>query len=366
MLVRKTHTSYCSMSIESNVPSTLPEIHPPLQEVWKLSLDSESFIWAAPQIHDNAVCVRCGYWLACLDLLNGKLRWKVQVGREDFDNRICVSTRIAIITLSDRDDWYGLVAVSWKKGIEIWRSPLSGELMEYGLTANSQFLYAITTEDNNLSCQLYQINLKTGEVLQSLSIASGADHIVTWHENVVFGSASFSVEDAGLYIWDLRCKTPRRLLSSIVGNIRPGSSALLAAVEGLQEGAHEIIAFSSSTFEKLWSVLSYEFAMDTDAGQVAHLGVARRGKNQVILRDELTGQIIWQSKELEEEGSYIFFSKDAVCVQSESLITFFNRTTGHIVGHIKSPKWTFSWGAGISSGKIVLGHGSDVLGYASE
>lgn len=344
----------------------LRRIEPPLKEAWRLTLPSESFIRCAPQQRENTVVVRCGHLVACLSISDGELVWRTMVAAEDVEEKVCVPAPEVFLTASRTRDGSELTALLWESGRHLWKAELPEGVMDEGVAVSEYRLFAFTVDADALAYHAHMLDLQTGEQLDTVPLPSGANHTLAIGEHLLFGSRTLAKDDAGLYSLELSSGQVRKIFDAPVGGLRTGKKTVVATVEGAQHGKYEVIAISLPDMEKLWAAPSSEFMLSVEGGYVAHLEPAESGKDRAVLREEMRGTSLWKSDDLEYEGLYVFCSGDAVCVMDELGITFLDRENGSTLARLDSPEWAFSRGAALAPGRMVIGHGNEVICYASE
>jgi outer membrane protein assembly factor BamB len=310
--------------------------------------------------------VRCGDTVAGLRLGDGALQWSRRVGLEDIESKQFAATKACVVSSLRGPAGRSLVALAWSDGAELWNAPISGSVVDQGIAATEKAVYVVTTDDSASRFRLHELSAESGEEGLTIDAPLGAGLPLVINDQVFFASSAFDSDEAGLYVLDPEEQTSARILEGPVGALRPGTDSILVARTAPETGDFEVVAVSLTDFTQRWSAPSYEYMLDTDAGQVAHLESVGTQRNRAVLRDTGTGDVIWRGDELASEGLFVFFSGDAVCIQDETGITFLDRTSGKNMARLDSPKWTFSWGGAVLPGRLVLGHGSEVICYESE
>jgi hypothetical protein len=179
-----------------------------------------------------------------------------------------------------------------------------------------------------------------------------------------FGSEAFTEADAGMYILDRGATAPRRLLTRPVGRIRVGEATIVAAVESVHRGSHEIVAVSASSLRTRWSARNHAFTVDTDGGDVASLEPSAGGR-RVVLRDERSGDVRWMSVPLDQEPVDLFFGGDVVCAHMGEVIAILDRRDGSMLDRLDGQGRAFSWGGGFVRGRLSIGLAREVVCYVS-
>lgn len=346
-----------------------PSLHPPLHEAWRVALQAEAYIEAAPQIQESAVAVRCGHLVCCLDLNRGEMRWQKKVGKQDEENHFLASTSDFILTAEPNK----LINLSWENGDEIWRARLIGEVMEYGLALNSQKVCALSVEESKRGWRYHiqEFDLKTGESLRELAAPSGADFAYLVADRLFFGSRYEEDEgegQAGLYVLEPKATEPQKLYDGMVGRLRGGERTLVVGVEDFKGEKDGVLVFSLPKLEELWSSSTYgqrAFALGSDGREIAHIET-RKGKDRVVLKEDLTGKVIWQSEPIGGEGLFVSFSADTVIAQDDQGFTLFDRAKGKRLWRIENPDTLYSWGAGIAPRIFVVGNHNEVICYFAD
>jgi hypothetical protein len=345
--------------------SKLPNIAPPLREAWRMSLDSNSLMWAAPRAREGSVTARCGGMVACLTL-TGRIIWQVAVSTDDIENESLMTTDHVVITSSPCNGESTLTALSWADGTEVWRSRLPGHVLREGLVSDGELLYVFTAAEESSHYSIHQLSVLDGELMAEKPAPQGATHGLLRDGRLYFGSKAIWEEDAGLYVLEAEAEATaaRKIHDLPVGAICSGESTVITAVESRRNGAYELQAIAAETLEIVWSAPTHEFIVAADGRDVASVEPTSLGY-QPVLRDERNGDVSWVSAPLEQEGRRAYFGGDVVCIQHKDGLVILDRGDGAVLDRLESHGWSFSRGAAMRPGRLIIGEACDVICYAS-
>jgi outer membrane protein assembly factor BamB len=325
-------------------------------------LATDSSLLAAPIVVGERAVMRCGNVVACVDVRNGNLRWQRAIEAEDLESKSLAVTSEAVITASSDPDEPILLALDIVTGSDLWQVVLSEQVLQTGMAACDEGVWVITTDDADRAFTLREFDVHTGSVRRTVEGPAGANYPIVKDKRLFFTSRART--SAGIWVLETEKTAALHLISADAAGA-PAVTADIVTASIRRGNNYEVVCLSMSAKEELWSQPSVEYAVAADANQIAMVESVPVASRTLVLREALSGEIVWSTEPLENMPLFLFFSGDAIGAIEDQGLLLLDRQSGAQVSHIGAD-WGFSWGGGLADGRLILGDGSDVICYASE
>ena len=321
-----------------------------LTELWRSELPGQCTITAAPFVNDELVAVRCGDACVALDARSGDLRWRTEVQPGSWMNTYFTADRRSMVTVQTaRDGNWTLVGLSWDGTIR-WGVELGAAVQTRGLSLVAGRLLVLTLKHHKFD-KLWSIDPTTGHVDYTRQMGWDADGVVDFHGEPLFWTRFAGGEQPGLYL--LRGESEHIPIERrSVMAVAQSEETLAAIVE-----SDQLVAFGAKDLEPRWSATASGEALAVGRSMVAHL-VSDPAGHRVVVRDELTGHVLWRGTPAEEKPVRLQFAGQVLLAIETLALNAYLGATGRPLFHSEA---SYSLGCAVAGPRLYFGSDDAVV-----